>query len=229
MAALKFGDKILTSAGGTPLWAYTCVEIAGVKYRTVRLGGLEWLAEGLRYLPAGYTLFDLPNDASTSAPDAKDGIRNCVSTRVSPGVYDPLSGYNYSHYAPDTVESDLTTIAPGWRIPAWQDFLDTFAITGGLQLTDGVASGEGLKNWRANGGLNGNWTVEARNTFGLNYVRRGWNRGTNCWSIKADASTRYSFLLADRDSYVNIYKIYGPTTDSQFGGVSPIRLVRDIT
>lgn len=233
MAALKFGDKILTSAGGTPLWAYTAVEIAGVKYRTVRLGGLEWLAEGLKYLPAGYTLFDSVEQLSSTNPDEKNGVRNGVARAVGSIQYDPIGGYRYTHYAPDAVEADLPTIAPGWRIPTKQDFYATIAVTGGIdesRRVNGQYLGNGARNWRANGGVNGDYTVPALNTFGLNFFVISAQKESGCWATKNTQTHRYRFLLTNR-LYWNDgwYMSFGPTTGSVYGGTFPIRLVRDIT
>lgn len=233
MAALKFGDKIVTSAGGTPLWAYTAVEIAGVKYRTVRLGGLEWLAEGLKYLPAGYTLFDNLGDLSTSAPDEKNGVRNGVVRAHVSMQYDPIAGYVYTHYAPDAVEADLPTIAPGWRIPTKKDFYATIAVTGGIDESRLVGKqylGDGARNWRANGGVNGGYTAPALNTFGLNFVPISADKWSGCWSVKTTHTNRDRFILTDvlywHDHW---YMSFDPTTGGVHGVGFPIRLVRDIT
>ena len=233
MAALKFGDKIVTSAGGTPLWAYTAVEIAGVKYRTVRLGGLEWLAEGLKYLPAGYTLFDNLGDLLTSAPDEKNGARNGVVRAYVSMQYDPITGYLYTHYAPDAVEADLPTIAPGWRIPTKKDFDATIAVTGGIdesRLVDKQYLGDGARNWRSNGGVNGGYTAPALNTFGLNFVLISADKWSGCWSIKTTQTNRNRFILTDVLYWHNHwYRSFDPTTGGVHGGGFPIRLVRDIT
>lgn len=234
MAALKFGDKILTSVGGTPLWAYTTVEIAGVQYRTVRLGGLEWLAEGLKYLPAGYTLFDSVEQLSSTNPEAKDGIRNGVArVSVASVQYDPIVGYRYTHYAPDAVEADLPTIAPGWRIPTKQDFYATIAVTGGIdesRRVNGQYLGNGARNWRANGGVNGDYTAPALNTFGLNFVSMSYTKESGCWATKTTQTDRYRFILTNVLYWHNAwYMSFDPTTGGKYGGVFPIRLVRDIT
>ena len=233
MAALKFGDKIVTSAGGTPLWAYTTVEIAGVKYRTVRLGGLEWLAEGLKYIPAGYTLFDFMEQLSTSAPEEKNGVRNGIfRTRPAPMQYDPTIGYMYTHYAPDAVEADLPTIAPGWRIPTKQDFYATIAVTGGIDESSQIGQylGNGARNWRANGGLNGDFTSPALNTFGLNFFPYTTTKESACWSSKTTQTNRNRFILTNVSYWHNAwYMSFGPTTGGAYGGSFSIRLVRDIT
>ena len=235
MAALKFGDKILTSAGGTPLWAYTTVEIAGAKYRTVRLGGLEWLAEGLKYLPAGYTLFDSVEQLSSTNPEAKDGIRNGVARISAASVqYDPIAGYMYTHYAPDAVEADLPSIAPGWRIPTKPDFYATIAVTGGIDESHIVAGnqylGDGARNWRANGGVNGDYTYPALNRFGLNFVIHSSSKASSCWAKKTSTTARDRFLVQNQPYWhKDWYMSFGPTTGSARGGNFPIRLVRDIS
>lgn len=232
MAALKFGDKILTSASGTPLWAYAVVEIAGVKYRTVRLGGLEWLAEGLKYLPAGYTLFDSVTQLSSTNPEAKDGIRNGV-VRYGSAQYDPIAGYLYTHYAPDAVEADLPTIAPGWRIPTKPDFYATIAVTGGIDESQVVSGnqymGDGARNWRANGGVNGDYAYPALNKFGLSFVIQSSSKTSSCWAKKVSTANRERFLVQDQPYWhKDWYMSFGPTTGSKYGGSFPIRLVRNI-
>ena len=77
--------------------------------------------------------------------------------------------------------------------------------------------------------MNGDWTAPALNTFGLNFVVRGYPEKTSAaWSVK-DGNFRYRFILTDVSYWHSAwYMRFGPTTGSVYGGCFPIRLVRDI-
>lgn len=137
--AWEEADEILTEGQGT--LDVPTVEWGGVKYRIVTLkDGRTWMAENLRYVPAGKSVSSDPTDGSgiwnpcdldkTAAPDLAEKNGLLYSYPVLLGIDGALSGDNFDKY-----EGAQGICPPGWHIPTLDEWMK-LAGTGSGGLSD---------------------------------------------------------------------------------------------
>ncbi|MEG2614772.1 MAG: fimbrillin family protein [Alistipes sp.] len=129
------------------------LEYGGVKYKTVTMkDGRVWMAENLRYIPAGATVSTDPvdNNAAIWAPYSSDGT---TATALTDAAEIAKIGYLYSFdtafgtaITPEncaTFEGARGICPEGWHIPSQADWVGLIGATvkteAGVDLTDTTA------------------------------------------------------------------------------------------
>ncbi len=169
--------KIGAEGGGS-------VDIVGRKYRTVNIGGVEWLDENLDYkfsgcniggsgLPSTPNAWYYNNDEATYGID---GTRKC--------------GLLYNWYAVKLLNDNRATLCPGWHVPTNDEWTALANAVGG-------ASTAGTKLKAANVSWATSWGGTDDYGFGVLPAGRysgvfdGVGSRTNFWTITESGSDAY--------------------------------------
>lgn len=133
------GDELLPDGEGTV--EVPTVEWGGVKYPIVTLkDGRTWMAQNLRYVPAGKSISSDPTDGSgvwypcnfdkTADPSLVETCGLLYSYPVLLGMTEPLSDQNFNSF-----EGAQGICPPGWHVPTMAEWLK-LAGAGSGSLSD---------------------------------------------------------------------------------------------
>lgn len=192
-------------------------DIGGRTYRTVNIGGVEWLAENLDFKFSGC---NIGGTGSPTTPNAWyydndeatygiDGTRKC--------------GLLYNWYAVNLLEANKSTLCPGWHVASSTEWESLQAAVGG-------SSTAGKKLKAINNSIGGNWPTNWGGTddYYFTALPSGYRSGffrevgtdTSFWSSTQSGNNAYIYNMATGRDSINTYN--DPKTNA-----FPTRLVRD--
>ena len=166
-------------------------DIGGRTYRTVNVGGVEWLAENLDFKFSGC---NIGGSGTPSTPNAWyynndeatygiDGTRKC--------------GLLYNWYAVKLLEDNKSTLCPGWHVPTTSEWDALATAVGGTSTA-------GTKLKAIDGAADGSWPT-------------GWN-GTDDYGFAAlPAGYRSSGSFNGLGSYANFWTAIERSSSNAYG------------
>ncbi len=197
-------------------------DIGGRTYRTVNIGGVEWLAENLDYKFSGCAIGP---SGSQNTPAA--WYYNNDETTY--GINGYKCGLLYNWYAVDLLNSNRETLCPGWHVPTNDEWSALVTAVGG-------SSTAGTKLKASNNSVTSNWPSNWNGTddYGFAVLPTGHvsyngpfnevNREADYWTATSSGgygSVYYFNTSADIHTYSS--GSYGAMKSSGY----TIRLVRD--
>lgn len=189
-------------------------DIGGRTYRTVNIGGVEWLAENLDYKFSGC---NIGGSGTPSTPNAWyynndeatygiDGTRKC--------------GLLYNWYACKLLNDNRSELVPGWHVPTNDEWTALANAVGGTS-TAGTKLKAANVSWATSWGGTDDYGFAV---LPAGYYLGGFNSvGSYAyfWTITESGSNAYRRYF---DTGATMYQ----TTSSKNGG-SSVRLVKDST
>ena len=202
-------------------------DIGGRTYRTVNIGGVEWLAENLDYKFSGCAI---GSSGAPSTPAAWyynndetaygiDGTRKC--------------GLLYNWYAASLLNSSRATLCPGWHVPTNDEWSALVTAVGG-------SSTAGTKLKASNNSVTSNWPSGWKGTEGYEFFALPTGARTSSssftdvgtcgyfWTATTTTSSSYAYVYyVDTAAAVNTYS--GSQGGAAKSRAHSLRLVRDAT
>ncbi len=122
----------------------TVSDISGNEYKTIVIGGQNWMAQNLR--ASNFSNGD-PIPALTANVDWSNATTPAFSNLYNDAVYDSLYGKLYNFYT----ASDVRNVCPtNWHVPTepeWQTLIDNL---GGFEFAGAFMKSEGTQYWTFN-------------------------------------------------------------------------------
>jgi uncharacterized protein (TIGR02145 family) len=180
--------------------------IGGRTYRTVIIGGREWLAENLDFKWDGLVI---GGDASYDKPRANYYNNDEATYGIAGNKY----GILYNAAAVSYLDDNKSTLIPGWHVPTNDDWKALITAVGG-------SSTAGTKLKSTTGWSSGNGTDD----FGFTGVPAGAGRGTSYERL-----TTMSVYWLSHSSNVYYFDINAKIVDaySNSDWCYSVRLVKD--
>lgn len=193
-------------------------DIGSRTYKTVNIGGVEWLAENLDYKFSGCNIGG--TTYSTSEPNAWY-YNNDESTYGIDNSYH--LGLMYNTVAVELLANNVSTLCPGWHVPTSAEWDALISAVGSSPFYKICA-----QNYSANSSWPTNWNGTDDYGFGVlpgAYVWNGFNEIGNYalyWTNSKHSSGNRYFCFFRK------YEILTHQTSSSYQG-GYLRLVRDAT
>jgi len=216
----KSSDFSQSGLGQVTFYHATNNVIGGREYRTVLLGGKEWMAENLDFKFSGLQLnpYSLTNDMPRAAYYNKD--------EATYGANGKNFGLLYNTYAAKYLNDNRATLIPGWHVPNNSEWNSLISFVGGKTVA-------GLKLKSTTG-----WTNNGDGSTEFNVVPTGYayNDGATmsgqckfssindkCYfylEMNPDSASKRSIEFASGDSLA----------ERSYNGIYgyPVRLVKDV-
>lgn len=204
----------LTAVANYTYEANTAV-IGGTRYKTTTIGGKVWMAENLDYKYSGLTV----GGALSASGNRANYYNNSEATYGRSGN---KYGLLYNRNAMLYLNTNRSTLIPGWHVPTWDELTALITAAGGssvagkrLKSTSGWSSGNGTNNYGFNAFPTGRVSGSTPS-----FQSVGSLTGVSC--VTLETAALYRILILDTadsvatNSYTNSGSIY-----------YPIRLVKD--
>lgn len=196
--------------------------IGGRTYRTVNIGGVEWLAENLDYKFSGCAIG--PTSSSNIKDPAAWYYHNDESTYGWNGY---KCGLMYNWYAVNLLETNKATLCPGWHVPTSTEYDALITVIGGsstagtkMKALDGSAGTNWPSGWNGTDDYEfkllpgGDTPGTGKVFYRIGTVGRLWTAN----NISTTDSGAYRFLNTETRAYY-----FGQPKTNAFS----LRLVRD--